>query len=589
MEESSKQYSRREFFKLAGLAGAAIAGTGALGGLMAACGGDEATTTTAAGTATTAGGTATTAGGTATTAAGKPVMGGVAKIAVMSTPAKFGVPKNVIGPDQWFEGIALEGLFAPTDKADEYVPQLAESWELSADKTAYTFKLRQGVKFHDGTAFNAAACKFCWDMMMPAPASAETTTTAAAPPTTAAGGPPAGGPPGPVGPPPDFAWVKSIDVVDDYTIKVTASAWSNQILPFISRKSWAVFSPDAYKSMGEDKMNTNPVGTGPFKVKSYTPNQSLVFEKFADYWGKDAAGNQLPYLDGIELQVFQDPTTMTMAVQSGQVDGADHIAMTGAQQLATDSKFTLTHFGGPVQMITMNMTDSASVWSKPQMRQALEYAIDKEGIAKSVGLGMTPAVYHIIHSVDKVVDAGTTPRKYDPEKAKSLMKEAGISSVDLTISFNSTEGDPALATAIQANLAAVGINAKINAMPAPAFAPISVKPPAGNDLIFNGERGGGSNPLQGAVEMFGKGTIYFPAAKFPDQFYTLMDQAQQLDNIAATYPVLGQMEKVAYEDATVVPTTMADFISVAGPTFKNMVWTFASTPTPWFREAWLEK
>ena len=95
--------------------------------------------------------------------------------------------------------------------------------------------------------------------------------------------------------------------------------------------------------------------------------------------------------------------------------------------------------------------------------------------------------------------------------------------------------------------------------------------------------------LSGAVEMFGKGTIYFPAAKFPDQFYTLMDQAQQTDSIVASYPLCGQMEKVAYEDATVVPTLYADFISVSGPKLKNLKWNFANLPGPRFQDAWLEK
>jgi peptide/nickel transport system substrate-binding protein len=553
---------------------------------VAGCGGGT-TTTTAGGTATTAGGTVTTAGGTATTAAaGEPAMGGVAKIALMSSPAKFGVPADVIGPDQWFEGIFLEGMFYPSDKADEYVPALAETWELSADKTSYTFHLRKGVKFTDGTDFNAAACKFCWDLNLP-PAPGTATTAAPATTTTAAG---AAGPPGPppgAGPPPDFAFVKSIEVVDDYTVKVNVTAWSNQILPFISRKSWAVFSPTAYQSMGKDKMDTNPVGTGPFMLKSFTPNQEMVLAKNPNYWMKDSAGRQLPYLDGVDLQIFKDPTSHLVAVQSGQVDGADHISTTGAKQLSTDSKFTLTDFAGPVQMIEMNTTDPNSVWSDVKMRQALEYAIDKEGINKSVGLGFTPPSYSIIHSVTDVVDPGTTPRKYDPAKAKELMAAAGHTSVDLTIIFNSTEGDPAIPTAIQANLAAVGINAKLNAMPAAAFAPVSVKPPTGNDLIFNGERGGSPNVLQGAIEMFGKGTIYFPAAKFPDQFYTLMDQAQQVATLADTFPIVGQMEKIAYEDASVIPMNQTDFISVSGPTLKNMKWTLANTPTPWFTEAWL--
>jgi peptide/nickel transport system substrate-binding protein len=564
---------------------------------VAGCGNGGTTTTTAAGTATTAGGTGTTAGGTATTAAGEPVYGGVAKIAVLSTPAKFGVPADVFGPDQWFEGMFLEGMFYPTDKPDEYMPALAETWELTADKSAYVFHLRKGVKFTDGTDFNAAACKFCWDLMI-APAGAAAggapTTAAGGPPasggtdTTAAGGAPAG-PPGPPGPPPDFAFVKSIDVVDDYTVQVNLKYWSNQILPFISRKSWAVFSPTAYQQMGKDKMDTNPVGTGAFMLKTFTPNQEMVLEKNPTYWMKDAQGRQLPYMDGVDIIVFKDPTTMTVAVQSGQVDGADHLSYPGAKQLMSDPKYLLNHFGGPVQMITMNVTDPNSVWTDINMRQALEYAIDKEGINVSVGLGFTPAVYSIIHSVTDVVDPGTTPRTYDPAKAKQLIDAAGKAGTTVTLSYNATEGDPNLPTAIQANLQAVGINVKLNGVPQASFAPIMTQPPSGSDLVMNGLRGGAPNVLQGAIEMYGKGTIYFPGAKFPDQFYTLMDQAQQVPTITETFPIVGQMEKVGYDDATVVPLNLTDFISVSGPTLKNMVWTQANTPSPWFTEAWLQK
>ena len=378
-------------------------------------------------------------------------------------------------------------------------------------------------------------------------------------------------------------------MVDDYTIKVNLKYWSNQVLPFIGRKSWAVFSPTAYQQMGKDKMDTSPVGTGPWMLKSYTPNQEMVLAKNPSYWMKDAKGGQLPYMDGVDIQIFQDPTTMLVALKAGQVDGADHISAPAAQQLQSDSKFSLEIFGGPVQILEMNTTDPNSIWSNVKMRQALEYAIDKEGIAKSVGLGFSPAVYTIIHSVSDVVDPGTTPRKYDPAKAKQLMSEAGHPAASIALSFNTTEVDPNLATAIQANLAAVGITVKLNAMPSASFAPISVKPPTGSDLIMNGERGGSPDVLQGAVEMLGKGTIYFPAFSPPQQFYTLMDQAQQTDTIAASNPDVAQMEKIAYDDASVIPVAMTDFVSASGPKLKNMRWNFANTPTPWFVEAWLAK
>ncbi len=566
-----------------------------IGVVAAGCGGGN-TTTTAAGPATTAGGTETTAGGTETTmAAGEPVMGGIVKTGTVSHPSKFGYPGHVFGPDQFFEGLFLEMMFNPTDQIDVYTPQLAESWELAPDKSAYIFHLRQGVKFTDGTDFNADACKFCWDLNL-APAGAAPSgpaTTAAAPPTTAAGGapaaagPPAGGPP--AGPPPDFAFVKSIEVVDAYTVKINLTKWTNETLSFIGRKSWAVFSPTAYKDKGADYLDTHPVGTGAFMLKSFTPDQEMVLEKNPNYWGKDAQGRQLPYLDGIQIQVFGDPSTMTIALQAGQIDGTDQVALVGAQQLQNDKNFVLENFGGPVQMIEMNTTDPTSVWSDLRMRQALEYAIDKEGLAKSVGMGFTPPVYSIIHSVDEVCDPGTTPRKYDPEKAKSLMAEAGHPTVECALSYDTNRTDPNLVDAIQANLAAVGITLKLNGMNTGAFSAISTKVPQGNDILFQGLRGAAPNVLQGAIEMYGKGTIYFPGFAPPAEFYTLMDKAQTYENLTDALPDIAQMEKIAYDDAQVVPTTMAAFISVTSMKLKNMVWTLGNSPTPWFNEAWLVK
>jgi ABC-type transport system substrate-binding protein len=322
-------------------------------------------------------------------------------------------------------------------------------------------------------------------------------------------------------------------------------------------------------------------------LKSFTPDQKMVLEKNPNYWGTDAQGRKLPYLDGIEIQIFGDPNTMTMALQAGQIDGTDQVSLVGAQQLQSDPKFVLENFFGPVLMMEMNTTDPASVWSDIKMRQALEYAIDKEGIAKSVGMGFTPAIYAVIHSVNDVVDPGTTPRTYDPAKAKSLMAEAGHSTVEFTLSYDTNRTDPGMPEAIQANLAAVGITVKLNGMNTGAFSAISTKVPQGNDMIFQGLRGGSPNVLQGAIEMYGKGTIYFPGANFPADFYTLMDKAQTYPNIADANPDIAQMEKVAYDDAQVCPVTGAAFISVTGPKLKNMVWHLGNTPTPWFNEAWL--
>jgi peptide/nickel transport system substrate-binding protein len=521
----------------------------------------------------------------ATTDAGDPVIGGVAKIGKMGSAAFFGFPKNVRGPDQWWEGLFLEQMFNPTGEVDVYAPMLAESWELTADKSAYIFHLRQGVKFVDGTDFNAEAAKFCWDLNLTAAPAGGAPAGGAPAGGAPAGGAPAGGPP--PGPAPDFAFVDSIEVVDTYTVQINLKKWTNEVLAFIGRKSWAVFSPTAYEANGAEWMQTHPVGTGAWMLKEFVPDQKMVLEKNPNYWGKDAQGRQLPYMDGVEITMFSDPTPLTVALQAGQLDGTDQASLVGADQLQTDKNLTLFNFGGPIQMIELNTTDPNSVWSDVRMRQALEYAIDKEGLSASVGMGFTKPAYSIMHSIDKVVDAGTTPRKYDPAKAKALMAEAGHAQVECTINYDQTRGDPNEIAAIQANLAAVGINAKLNGMTTAAFSPISVKVPEGNDLMLQGMRGAAPNVLQAAIEMLAKGTIYFPGFSPPAEFYTLMDKAQTYENLTEALPDIASMEKIAYDDAQLIPTTYAAFISVTGPKLKNMQWFLGNTPTPWFNEAWL--
>ena len=347
--------------------------------------------------------------------------------------------------------------------------------------------------------------------------------------------------------------MKSIEVVDDYTVKVNLTKWTNQVLAFIGRKSWAVFSPTAYEKNGADWMDTHPVGTGAFMLKSFTPDQVLVLEKNPNYWGKDAQGRQLPYLDGVEVQIFSDPTTMLIALQSGQLHGTDQVSPVGAQQLQADPNFTLGDFAGPIQMIEMNTTDPASVWSDVRMRQALEYALDKEGINASVGMGFTPRRLRDHPQCQQGSGPGDHASQVRPCESQGSHGRRGSShggmhaqlrhEQDATDPAGSGSGEPGRRwdhpQAERSEHAGVLCDQHEGAAGQRHDLPGSARRSPERSTRGLGDVRQGDHLLPGLLS--------------PAEFYTLADKAQTYDNVADGLPDIAQMEKIAYDDAQVVP------------------------------------
>ena len=174
----------------------------------------------------------------------------------------------------------MESLVFRTTAA-RFHPVLATSWTVAPDGKSITFALRKGVKFHDGTDFNADAAKWNMDRFMAAQ-------------------------PGTV---PQWA---SIDKVDDYTVKLNLNTFQNTILNALEGTPGMMVSPTAAQKNGADWMKTNEAGTGPFTLKSFSRDVSVQFTRFDGYWGSKA------YLDGVNFDIIADANTARMAFESGQ-------------------------------------------------------------------------------------------------------------------------------------------------------------------------------------------------------------------------------------------------------------------------------
>jgi peptide/nickel transport system substrate-binding protein len=311
-------------------------------------------------------------------------------------------------------------------KADGTVePFLAESWEFADDLSSITFYLRQGVKFHDGSDFKADSVK----LMIDANIEAENTQA--------------------------LNW-ESADIIDDYTIRLNLKQFSNALWSNLVDRHCMIASAEAYNANGVEWMRTNPVGTGPFKfVEFNTTEVTCRLEKNPDYWQEVN-----PYVDAIEYAQVADQVTLEMMMQAGEI----HVAT--LQPAKTMSEFRDLGFGVVSPLMGVNQMQFSDEpdepWADVSVRQAIEYAIDKEAIADIIGWGIYQAMYQLCLPQDPWYDPDIVPREYDPDMAIQMLTDAGYGPDNpFPISLICDDERLDSATMVQPYLQAVGIDAEI--------------------------------------------------------------------------------------------------------------------------------
>ncbi|MFC6490039.1 ABC transporter substrate-binding protein [Nitratireductor sp. GCM10026969] len=331
-----------------------------------------------------------------------------------------------------------EGLVRYRDGTLEVEPALAESWEVSDDGTVYTFALREGVTFHDGSPFNAEAVKFNFDRMLDENHPYHDT-----------------------GPFPlafYFDAVEEVAVEDEYTVTFTLNAPYAPFLSNLAYPTGLIVSPAAVEEHGAD-FGRNPSGTGPFKFAEWESNQRVVVERNPDYW--DGA----PPLEAVVFRPITDANTRIAEMLSGGLDLMVEVPPDNVAQFADDPAFTVYEQAGPhVWFLILNMREGP--FQDKKVRQAVNYAINKEALVENVlqgtaeiAAGPTPPAFAWAYNEE------LEPYPYDPEKAKQLLEEAGYDGEEIV--FYVTEGGSgmlapvAMGTAIQADLAAVDMNVTI--------------------------------------------------------------------------------------------------------------------------------
>ncbi len=516
--------------------------------VLSACSGSQTSPTPTSQPATTAPPTTT----LSTTASAKPTpapsptpqYGGILKIINRQAPTIFGYPAEADPISASVGRTALEGITWVDNYANPS-PRLATSWEVSADGKSLTYTLRKGVKFHDGTDFDAAAVKWNFDNYISLK---------------------------PLSP------ITSVDVVDPYTVRFNLSQFSNVIYPTLA--FIGLISPTAFQKNGKEWARINPVGTGPFKFVDFQRDVSVKYDKFADYWDKGK-----PYLDGIQYSFIVDPLTGSMAFQNGDAQMITQLAPKDASDLKAKG-YNVVSMPGTVAFLAPDSANSDSPFANKSVREAVEYAIDKKAIVDAVGYGFWATAYQLSPSQFPGYNTDLKGRTYNPAQAKQLLAAAGYpNGFQTTLTAQTTDNRDAL-VAIQANLKAVGIDAALDIVDSAKYLQMRTKGWK-NGLIIGGT-GADPNQNQRLSADLGNTSGYYVSTLRPPAWQPAMDQSMAARDMTTRTPLMAQMLKIASDEAMVTPLWVTSDI---GAEVKGLTTDYLAYHHVQWKpgEAWLSK
>jgi peptide/nickel transport system substrate-binding protein len=320
------------------------------------------------------------------------------------------------------------------DEKLNIIPQLATSYQWSADNKALTIKLRQGVTFHDGEKLDAAAVKFNIERHK-----------------NMAGSNRRG----------ELAPVTSVDVIDESTVRLNLSAPFAPLLAQLADRAGMMVSPKAAQADG-DKFGAKPVCSGPFRFVERVAQDRIVLERYPNYWNKGEI-----HFDRIVYLPIVDATVRLANLKSGQLDFIERVGTSDIPSLKTDSRFKIsriTEIG--YQGITINVGKSElaqknPLGKDPRVREAFELALDREGIVQVAMDGEADVGNQWVAPTNAFYAKNVPVPKRDVARAKALLAEAGVPNPSFTLMTPTTSDAQKIAQVVQAMVKEAGFDVKI--------------------------------------------------------------------------------------------------------------------------------
>jgi peptide/nickel transport system substrate-binding protein len=476
--------------------------------------------------------------------------GGTFSVAVSEDAVILGNPPTIMKQsDPDLAAPAIERLFR-RDRQGEPVPFLADSYQVADDHLSITIELKQGIKFHDGSDFNAKVAKWNLDRYI---------ATERA----------------------ELAKVQSVEVTGDYTIELRLSEYDGLLLQYLSAIPGMMVSRQSIEEHGEEWAETHPVGTGAYRYVKWDRDQRIVYEAFDGYWQGE------PKLDELIVEVIADPFAQKASLETGEVDAIMSLSPKDANELKQAGQYQVnaSELAASVLGLLPDSANPDSVYSSLLVRQAVWHAIDFEAIANTLGYGYHEPTVQLATEASGAYNPDVQGYPYDPNAAKALLKEAGYESGFATTLYGqNTPAYSDILTAVQAFLQEVGIEAKVELVDQGKYF----------EMLTGGPEKGGwkdgmtivpftivPNELGAYSRLLGPGVS---AARLPvlynsDELQGLIGNAAKEADPARTKEIIHQMQKTATDDhATLFWIYAAKNISavrpdVKGANFSTPQWT----------------
>lgn len=332
----------------------------------------------------------------------------------------------------------FDTLVRLSDDGKDFVPDLAESWKV-VNPTTWQFKLRKGVRFHNGEEFNAEAVRFTIEAVLDPQRKTRQRPT--------------------------YTFIKEVRVEDGYTISLVTN--QPYVILLTQMQALMIVPPRYIKEVGFEEFGRRPVGTGAFKLKEWEKEVRVVLEANDQYWkGK-------PRLQRVVFKPIPEDAARIAALQRGETDLIDAVPYDRVKEIEAQKDLKITQRQGEQIYIGLD-TLRFDPFKKVELRQALNYAVDVNGIVKNLLLGYATRLNGPFFPVTPGYDSRIKPYPYDPERAKKMLAQAGYGSgfdVEFTVSPNiqGVAKGQEVGEAIVDQLRRVGVRAKLNLMESAAM------------------------------------------------------------------------------------------------------------------------
>jgi peptide/nickel transport system substrate-binding protein len=406
------------------------------------------------------------------------------------------------------------------DEKLNIVPQLALSYETSADGKATTIKLRPNVKFHDGEMLDAEAAKFSIERHINMPGSFRKS---------------------------ELASVDHVEVVDPLTIKLVLKSPFAPLISQLTDRAGMMVSPKAVKEEG-DKFGLHPVCAGPYKFVERVQQDRMVFERFTDYWNKDNV-----FIDRVVFLPIVDATVRLANLKSGGLDLIERVLATDIKDVESDSRLVLAtapELGYLGLTINTNNDKSKGALTNVKVRQALDLSIDREALNQVAFNGeFTPGNQWVSPS-HPYYQQSSPIRPRDVEKAKALLKEAGVS-LPVSIDYMVPKGSEyeAVAQVVQSMAAEAGFDIKLRLV---EFATSFKQVQTGDFQVFQINWSGRIDPDGNSYVFLHTGAPQNDGGYSNPEADKLMEEARLTSDLATRKAIYEKLTKILLNDEPII-------------------------------------